>query len=260
MSIDMNANAGVPGPREPLAVPRMPGTKWTGTLAAQASSVTPPKVYRRLRAHVRQTAQSVADQLGMQEVRRRLWHMSPGLLPFVFWILPHADPVSWFWRANFIFDGVVLNIAVLKWCHSIRRREDEKCICSALGFTCTVLPLLVLFPAVPEIGFSVLTILAFGDGSATLAGLLKGKARLPWNPEKTWVGSLAFLAAATPISTLAYWLLAIPAVPLRDALICCAFATLMSAIVESLPSRINDNIRVGVIASLAIAAAHCWLG
>src|SRR5947209_18841625 len=36
-------------------------------------------------------------------------------------------------------------------------------------------------------------ILAFGDGSATIVGRALPIARLPWNREKSWGGSLAFL-------------------------------------------------------------------
>ena len=36
-------------------------------------------------------------------------------------------------------------------------------------------------------------ILAFGDGSATLAGRAMPIAKLPWNHDKSWGGSLAFL-------------------------------------------------------------------
>lgn len=211
---------------------------------------------RALTAKLRSTADTVVKRLGMQEIRRRLWHMAPGLLPFVFSNIPHTDPVDRVWRTIFILCTTGVTIIGLRMRHTYRRRIDESCVGSALGIALTVLPFLVCLPAQPEIGFSVLTIIAFGDGTATLAGMLGGRSKLPWNPEKTWVGSLSFVAAGTLLTSLCYWDVAAPAVPYHVALACAAFATWLSAITESLPSRINDNFRVGVTAGLALAAAH----
>src|ERR1700736_2834528 len=44
----------------------------------------------------------VVERLGPAEIRRRLWHMLPGVLPVLFWLLPHTHPLSMFWRVMFV--------------------------------------------------------------------------------------------------------------------------------------------------------------
>jgi dolichol kinase len=97
-------------------------------------------------------------------------------------------------------------------------------------------------------------IIAFGDGSATLAGMLLRGRRLPWNRDKSWVGLAAFLLCAVPLATLVYWAEARPGVALACA--CVAPAVLTAALAESLPGRFNDNIRVGVTAGLTLLVTH----
>jgi dolichol kinase len=98
----------------------------------------------------------------------------------------------------------------------------------------------------------VTIIIALGDGSATLAGLLLRGRRLPWNQAKSWIGLTAFLVCAGLLGTLAYWREARPGVSLPVALACVMPAVFAAALAESLPVRLNDNIRVGVTGGLAI--------
>jgi dolichol kinase len=106
-------------------------------------------------------------------------------------------------------------------------------------------------------------VLAFGDGSATLGGLLLGGPTLPWNEGKSWSGLACFVVFGSLAASLAYWgethfnpeALG-PPVTLLTAVICGASAATASAIAESIPSRISDNIRVGVTAAVTVAIAH----
>jgi dolichol kinase len=100
--------------------------------------------------------------------------------------------------------------------------------------------------------FTVLAILAFGDGSATLGGLLIGGRSLPWNSQKTISGSLCFVFFASLMGGVIYWGEANPQVPFLGALQIAALASFIAAVAESLPSRINDNIRVGISSSLGV--------
>ena len=90
-------------------------------------------------------------------------------------------------------------------------------------------------------------ILAFGDGFATLIGRAMPVAPLPWNPQKSWGGTFAFLlfggAAAFAIAAL------FGGKPPAEAIV---FALLASAIAESLPLGLNDN----VVVPLEIGRAH----
>jgi dolichol kinase len=119
-----------------------------------------------------------------------------------------------------------------------------------------VLALLLLVPSAPELGLSVLGILAFGDGTATLVGLVVGGRRLPWNPAKSWAGLIAFVSASIPISALIYCGEAQPRIGYDQALACVAPAAMLAALAESIPSRINDNIRVGLAGAVTILITH----
>jgi uncharacterized protein (TIGR00297 family) len=90
-------------------------------------------------------------------------------------------------------------------------------------------------------------VLAWGDGMASLVGMGAGGPRLPWNPRKGWAGLVAFVLFGTVASALLIaWTLHMPlrawaspwilglALPL----------SLVCALVESLPSTLDDNLTV----------------
>jgi phytol kinase len=189
-------------------------------------------------------------RLSQTEVKRRLLHMLPGFLPFCLWPIPHQDP----W-------GPVLSIAVLllavsiiapaiRQFHRVARAGERDGHIKVLSYGLPIMLALWLFRGREEIGVMTLAILAFGDGSATLGGLLFGRRGLPWNPRKSWTGSLCFVICGTVMASLVYWGEARPAVEITQVLLVTGGATLAAAIAESLPVRINDNLRVGVTAAV----------
>ncbi len=105
-------------------------------------------------------------------------------------------------------------------------------------------------------GAVVVVVLAFGDGSAYFGGKKFGGPRLPWNSQKTWAGTLTFLAVAGPLAALAYRGEAGTATPWMAAALCGGGAALFAALAESLPTRLSDNLRVGVTAAVAAALIH----
>lgn len=192
------------------------------------------------------------------ESRRRLWHMAPGLLPFPLQLIAHKDPISpllW-WIIITIFVAVTGNIS-LRF-RRIRRSPHDLGNAAIAGYAASVLLTMVLFPDRIEVGLAVLSILAFGDGSASLFGqLLRGPA-LPWNRGKSWSGFLAFLLVGSQMTAWIYWgecqnpqAIDPPLTYLR-ALLLTAPAVAACAFVESIPSRIDDNIRVGVTAAVSL--------
>ncbi|HEX6984542.1 MAG TPA: hypothetical protein VF170_04160, partial [Planctomycetaceae bacterium] len=89
-----------------------------------------------------------------------------------------------------------------------------------------------------------------------IAGTRIGGPRLPWNRCKTWAGTLAFAAVGGSLATLAYLGEAEPGTPWLAALLCGGGAALTAAAAESLPTRLSDNLRVGVTAAATAAAMH----
>jgi len=201
----------------------------------------------------------IVSRLSPSEWKRRCIHMLPALLPFVLWAIPHKDPLSWDCRAWMVSVIVGIGVFTLWQFPTIVRRGEYSGMIPIFGYSGAVLLTILAFPAYAELGLVVLAVLAVGDGSATIGGLMFRGPRLPWNPDKTWAGSFCFLICSAPFAALVYWGEAHPAVPFRTAAICGTTATIVAAISESLSSRIDDNIRVGATASMSVVAAHALL-
>jgi dolichol kinase len=170
--------------------------------------------------------------------------------------IPYYQPIPFYLAALTALFCLGLGLFVLNRQQSIRRPGEQSCIAAIGGYGIAVIPLFLLFPAHPELALSVAAIIAFGDGSATLVGLLAGAAKLPWNRNKSWAGTSAFIFVGLPMAALIWWSASIPHVPPAIAVICAAPAVLASAFVESLPIRLNDNIFVGACAAVGVVFMH----
>jgi uncharacterized protein (TIGR00297 family) len=108
--------------------------------------------------------------------------------------------------------------------------------------------LIVVFNWHLEIAAVAWVLLAFGDGFATVIGKRMPLAPLPWNPAKSWGGLVAFVVfgGAAAFAIARYF-----GAP-HDVAI--AAAVLVSAIAESLPLGIDDNVTVPFIAAGVLAA------
>ncbi len=121
-----------------------------------------------------------------------------------------------------------------------------------LLYPLVVLALVLLFPRRLDLAAAGWGFLAFGDGFATLVGASLGGRRLPWNPRKSWSGLLGYvvfgsLGAAALSSFVAGRL---PA-PLELAAF--LLAALVGAVLESLPSELDDNVVPPLAAAGALA-------
>ena len=203
--------------------------------------------------------------ISRRELRRRFWHMSPGLLPFALWSFPHRDPISptLYWIIG-LLAAVVAGSIYVRF-QQVRRTGESDSLAAVGGYAFSVLLALLAFPGQAEIGLAVLAILAFGDGGATLGGkLLRGRS-LPWNEKKSYGGLLSFVVCALPLASVIYWgethnLEAIsPGVSYGTALLCTAPAVFACAVIESVRSSVNDNIRVGLMAVIMLATTHAMV-
>jgi dolichol kinase len=230
----------------------------------------PPEDDSRLNAMKRKADEdrpSGTKGMTATEWRRRAWHASPGFLPFLLWLVPHRDPISPTLQGILVFLVLILAGHVFWRYQRIERPHDRERPWAVLGYALSVLAMLLLFPQHLELGLTVLAVLAFGDGSATWGGLTFGGPKLPWNPQKTWSGLAAFLAVGIPMASLIYWgetyfnpeSLEHQRVAFSTALLCGGTAVGFAAIAESVPTRINDNIRVGLAAGLGVTIMHSLL-
>ncbi len=128
--------------------------------------------------------------LSAGELRRKSIHMAVGLGAFAVVFLGPA------YSALLAFAALIFNAFL--WPRLGGRgvwREQDLRRGGAVGivlYPLVVLALILIFRRRLEVAAAAWAILAFGDGMATIAGRALGGARLPWNPEKSWVGTLAF--------------------------------------------------------------------
>lgn len=98
-------------------------------------------------------------------------------------------------------------------------------------------------------------ILAVGDGTASLVGQAVGGPRLPWNPRKGLAGSLAFVVFGTlAASFLMVWTLRLPlgATFAPRILALTVPLAIVTALVESLPTTLDDNLTVPLTGAVSL--------
>jgi len=144
------------------------------------------------------------------------------------WLLPRVGG-RWLWRDHEIeagrADGVVL-------------------------YPLAVFLLLAVFYRRPEVAAAGWGLLAFADGSATLAGRSWGLRRLPWNAGKSWVGFVVYtLVGWVAVFSLVSWI-----VPDRYEIAFLAWVAaavaVLGAFLESAPQKLDDNLGVPFVVSL----------
>jgi len=198
-----------------------------------------------------------ATMLHRGEMTRKLLHVVPGLIPFASRVIVHRDPLDAFSLMLVTGVTVILTGVFLASSRVVRRQGEREFLSATFSYPATILATLFLFPAQPEFACVVLIVIALGDSAAFFAGQLFGKARLPWNPEKSWAGMVMFVLVAAPLASLAYYFEAQnPSVPIGMALICGITAALVGAVAESIATSVTDNLRVGVASAVGVVAAH----
>lgn len=125
-----------------------------------------------------------------------------------------------------------------------------------LLYPLAVLGLILAFPRQPAIAGAVWVILALGDGLATLIGRSFASARIPWNDDKSVLGTTAFIAFALPAS---WWIATFLGLQTRSLSIgaVATLTVLVCALVETLPLHVDDNFTVplaGALTMLALAS------
>lgn len=197
-----------------------------------------------------------ADSCSRGEFWRKLLHIAPGFLAFLLPFVPHATPLGMQSLLELTAITALLTGIYIAARRFVARPGESDFLLTALSYPAAVLATLFVFPQAPELAAVVVVVLAFGDGSAYIAGKRIGGPSLPWNVKKTWAGTIAFIAVAGPLATIAYLGATDPATPWLAGLACGVGAALVAAVAESLPTRLTDNIRVGVAAAVTAATLH----
>ena len=185
------------------------------------------------------------------ELARKVVHMGVGLIAFS---LRFLGPL---WAAVLAAGALAFNLFLLPRLGGKKLwREHEREAGSSIGillYPFTVLLLILVFWQRLEVAAAAWGILAFGDGMASVAGLALGREKLPWNPRKSWMGTLAYVVCGTvAAAVLLVW-----TAPEQGraygwgfALAAALAATVLAAALESLPQGLDDNLGVPILSGL----------
>lgn len=103
------------------------------------------------------------------------------------------------------------------------------------------------------IGIVALMLMCGGDGLADILGRRYGRSHIPWNPRKSWIGSLGMFSGGLILSIFIlaiYISMGIFNTTLIDLIPTILFITFLATIVETLPLQDVDNITVTATAVL----------
>lgn len=187
------------------------------------------------------------------ETRRQAVHITMVGWAFLLRIL------TWPQAAALAFTALLFNAFVLPRVggRAIFRPEDVRkgIPTGILYYPISVLLLILFFRSRLDIAAGAWAILAVGDGMATLVGRRVGGARLPWNPDKTWAGTVAFAVTGGLAGILLCWWtrpnVATP-VPTWFVFAAPVLAAFVAALVETIPVRLDDNLSVPFAAGMTL--------
>ncbi len=208
---------------------------------------------------------------GFSEYRRQTLHVTMASFALLLRVL------TWWQAALCAVAAFLFNLLVLpRIGGAALNRPGDRARGYPLGilfYPLSVLLLILAFPRRLDIVAAAWGILAFGDGAATIVGTRFRSRPLPWNPDKSVGGSLAFaVAGALAGAGLCVWTrpAVSPLPPLAFALGAPVLASIAAAGVESMRIRLDDNISVPIVAAIVLGglalvdgpsleAARAWL-
>ena len=189
------------------------------------------------------------------ETKRKIEHVVPVIFAF---LLRYLNT----WQALlFAFMGIMYGLFLSRIFvkGAFREHEQEKGVSfGKLIYGVMVFVLILLFNKKMYIVAGAWAIMSMGDGFSNIFGKAYGKKKLPWNPEKSWIGSTAFvLFGGLSAAILMWWvnLNSLQTPLLWYYLLTTTFlASFVTAGVESLPLKVDDNITVPLAAGLFLYA------
>lgn len=188
------------------------------------------------------TARTAASETG-----RKLIHIAFGLAAFLLRYLTWGQALLLAFAA-FLHNRFVLPV----WLGRHIARESSGRDAGILIYPVVVFLLIFVFRDAAWIAAAVWTILAFGDGVATIAGRGIRSPRLPWNVAKSTSGLLAHVTAGS-IMALAAAAWTGPSTMLLPWWSAIIAGALVAGIVETLPLGLDDNLTQCVAAAGVIA-------
>lgn len=192
-----------------------------------------------------------------QKLSRKLVHITSGLLFAASWPFYSSFPWAQYLAALVpVSNGIrllVYGLGFLKdegLVKSVSREGDPReLLRGPLYYVVVLVFSTVLFWRESPVGVMALAMMCGGDGIADIVGRRFGSSKLPYNPGKSWAGSIAMFLFGFLVSYGCLWyfsLMGFYQLDTRGTLLRLAVVSLAATIVESLPvsTKLDDNVTV----------------
>lgn len=200
-------------------------------------------------------------------ISRKVIHAGTGPLFVLCWILFDASTISRYLAALVPFaitiQFLLVGLGIIKDESAVRamsRTGDRKEILKGpLYYGIVFILITILYWTSSPIGIIALMLMCGGDALADILGRRFGINKLPWNNNKSWIGSLGmFFGGWTfSIAVLAFYVISgVYQGPIISYLLPVSVITIASTLIESLPLENVDNITVTLT---AIIIGHLML-
>ncbi|MDP3185185.1 MAG: phosphatidate cytidylyltransferase [Anaerolineales bacterium] len=209
-----------------------------------------------------------AAQRGWIESRlsRKLIHIGTGPLFVLCWLLFKDTPEARWLAALVPFlitvQFALIGLGVIKDEASVkamsRNGDRREILRGPLFYGIVFVVLTIVYWKDSPIGMTALMLMCGGDGLADILGRGLKSAKLPWNKEKSWAGSLGMFLGGWVLAAFILGMFTLAGIlrgPFAGALAPITIIALAGTLVESLPLKDVDNITV----TLAAVALGYWL-
>jgi uncharacterized protein (TIGR00297 family) len=180
------------------------------------------------------------------EIGRKVLHISMVIFAFLLRYL------SWEAAMLCAVAAFLHNLFILPRLTSKFYREGSPRDIGIIFYPVSVFFVILFFPNHMYLAAALWAIMSFGDGFATIFGIKYGKKKLPWSKDKSWVGSITYVITASAGASLLIWWTKQGQPENGDSalflyLILPVILSFISAIFESLPFGVNDNLLVPMV-------------
>ena len=181
-----------------------------------------------------------APSSATNEILRKIVHILTVSLALTFrWL-----PASWAFLLGVL--AFIHNVMIFPKYAPVLFRENEQMIQGIAIYPLMIALLVLLFPDNLVLAGGAWAILAFGDGFSSLLGRVWRIAAIPWNPPKSLGGLLSFIIFGT-VGTFCIMSFIGPEYSYQHVLLVAFIACCVTAVYETLPIAIDDNIVVSLI-------------
>lgn len=193
------------------------------------------------------------------QLSRKIIHIGTGPIFVLCWLLFRETPSARYLAAivpltitaQFLLVGlgIINDPAAVQAMSRTGRREEI--LAGPLYYGLVFVLLTILYWRESPVGITTLMIVCGGDGLADIIGRRWGKHKIPWNPDKSWLGSagMFFGGWLLSLAVLAVYL-AVGYFPANAAnlLPAVTWVALAATLVETLPVKDVDNITITLAA------------